>query len=76
MNAFDRTAGHDVPRGYGNPSLTLPCALIAPSLQVQAYKVTLKTPSGEQVIECADDVYILDAAEVLVHIASNRNITT
>ena len=32
--------------------------------QVQAYKVTLKTPSGEQVIECADDVYILDAAEV------------
>lgn len=31
---------------------------------MQAYKVTLKTPSGEQVIECADDVYILDAAEV------------
>ncbi|KAL4422604.1 hypothetical protein ABPG75_008801 [Micractinium tetrahymenae] len=30
---------------------------------VQAYKVTLKTPSGEQVIECADDTYILDAAE-------------
>lgn len=28
-----------------------------------AYKVTLKTPSGEQVIECADDTYILDAAE-------------
>lgn len=27
-------------------------------------KVTLKTPSGDSVIECADDVYILDAAEV------------
>ena len=33
------------------------------SLKVMAYKVTLKTPSGDQVIECADDVYILDAAE-------------
>ncbi len=40
------------------------CAVFAISPQVQAYKVTLKTPSGEQVIECADDVYILDAAEV------------
>ena len=30
---------------------------------VLAYKVTLKTPSGDQVIECADDTYILDAAE-------------
>ena len=28
-----------------------------------AYKVTLKTPSGEQVIECPADTYILDAAE-------------
>ncbi|MGF1488711.1 MAG: 2Fe-2S iron-sulfur cluster-binding protein [Prochloraceae cyanobacterium] len=27
------------------------------------YKVTLKTPDGEQVIECADDMYIVDAAE-------------
>merc|ERR1719199_2235866 len=26
-------------------------------------KVSLKTPSGDSVIECADDVYILDAAE-------------
>lgn len=33
------------------------------SFKVMAYKVTLKTPSGEQVIECADDTYILDAAE-------------
>ena len=38
-------------------------ARAASSLKVMAYKVTLKTPSGEQVIECADDVYILDAAE-------------
>jgi len=28
-----------------------------------AYKVTLKTPSGEQTIECSPDTYILDAAE-------------
>jgi len=28
-----------------------------------AFKVTLKTPTGDQVIECADDTYILDAAE-------------
>ena len=35
----------------------------ASSLKVMAYKVTLKTPSGEKTIECADDVYILDAAE-------------
>mmetsp|Transcript_9438 Transcript_9438/g.32853 ORF Transcript_9438/g.32853 Transcript_9438/m.32853 type:complete len:123 (-) Transcript_9438:325-693(-) len=27
------------------------------------YSVTLKTPSGDQVIECADDTYLLDAAE-------------
>lgn len=38
-------------------------ARAASSLKVMAYKVTLKTPSGDQVIECADDVYILDAAE-------------
>ena len=38
-------------------------ARAASSLKVTAYKVTLKTPSGDQVIECADDVYILDAAE-------------
>ncbi|CEM17651.1 unnamed protein product [Vitrella brassicaformis CCMP3155] len=28
-----------------------------------AYKVTLKTPEGDKEIECADDQYILDAAE-------------
>ncbi len=27
------------------------------------YKITLKTPEGEKVIDCADDVYIVDAAE-------------
>merc|ERR1711966_546581 len=30
---------------------------------VANYSVTLKTPSGDQVIECADDTYVLDAAE-------------
>mmetsp|Transcript_27839 Transcript_27839/g.91110 ORF Transcript_27839/g.91110 Transcript_27839/m.91110 type:complete len:133 (+) Transcript_27839:69-467(+) len=28
-----------------------------------AYTVTLVTPEGEQKIECADDMYVLDAAE-------------
>ncbi len=27
------------------------------------FKVTLKTPNGEQTIDCADDQFILDAAE-------------
>lgn len=36
---------------------------LSSTLQVQAYKVTLETPEGKQEIECADDVYILDAAE-------------
>ena len=27
------------------------------------FKVTLKTPDGEKVIDCADDQFILDAAE-------------
>merc|ERR1711920_15394 len=29
----------------------------------QMYAVTLITPDGEQKIECADDVYVLDQAE-------------
>jgi hypothetical protein len=33
------------------------------SVSVSAFKVTLKTPSGDQVIECSGDTYILDAAE-------------
>ena len=33
-------------------------------MTVMAYKVTLETPEGTQEIECADDTYILDAAEV------------
>lgn len=28
------------------------------------YNITLKTPAGETTIECDDDTYILDAAEV------------
>merc|ERR1711966_137558 len=31
--------------------------------KVSAFTVTLTTPDGEQTVECADDVYILDAAE-------------
>eukprot|EP00228_Micromonas_bravo_P002448 CAMPEP_0203002442 /NCGR_PEP_ID=MMETSP1401-20130829/1241_1 /ASSEMBLY_ACC=CAM_ASM_000894 /TAXON_ID=38833 /ORGANISM="Micromonas pusilla, Strain CCAC1681" /LENGTH=134 /DNA_ID=CAMNT_0049743981 /DNA_START=79 /DNA_END=483 /DNA_ORIENTATION=+ len=32
-------------------------------MTVMAYKVTLETPEGTQEIECADDTYVLDAAE-------------
>ena len=32
-------------------------------MKVSAFKVTLETPSGTQVIECDDSTYILDAAE-------------
>ena len=39
-----------------------------------AYKVTLETPEGTQEIECADDTYVLDAAEVrLVDHAKNAD---
>ena len=35
------------------------------NVRLQAsYKVTLQTPEGAKVITCADDMYILDAAEV------------
>jgi hypothetical protein len=34
------------------------------ALKVQAYKVTLKTPDGTSEIECGEDTYILDKAEV------------
>lgn len=30
---------------------------------VARFKITLKTPGGEQTIDCPDDTYILDAAE-------------
>jgi ferredoxin len=36
----------------------------ARGMTVMAYKVTLETPEGTQEIECADDNYVLDAAEV------------
>ncbi|MCO5549860.1 hypothetical protein L7F22_003334 [Adiantum nelumboides] len=33
------------------------------SSEVPSFKITLQTPSGEKVIEAAEDVYILEAAE-------------
>mmetsp|Transcript_78377 Transcript_78377/g.108492 ORF Transcript_78377/g.108492 Transcript_78377/m.108492 type:complete len:139 (-) Transcript_78377:264-680(-) len=40
-----------------------PVAFKPRGMTVMAYKVTLETPEGAQAIECADDTYILDAAE-------------
>jgi hypothetical protein len=39
-------------------------AKIARGSVLARYTVTLETPEGSQAIECADDTYILDAAEV------------
>ena len=39
-------------------------AKIARGAVLARYTVTLETPEGTQAIECADDTYILDAAEV------------
>ena len=39
-------------------------AKIARGSVLARYTVTLETPEGAQAIECADDTYILDAAEV------------
>ncbi len=36
----------------------------ARTVQAMAFKVTLKTPSGDKTIEVSPDTYILDAAEV------------
>ena len=42
-------------------------AVAKPRAGVKAhYKVTLETPEGKQTIDCADDTYILDAAEVRI----------
>jgi hypothetical protein len=68
-------AEDNAPGIYANTTAHLiPAAQVraASSLKVMAYKVTLKTPSGEQVIECADDVYILDAAEEAGELVAGR----
>ena len=43
-------------------------------LTVTAFKVTLETPEGTQSIECADDTYILDAAEVRTPLTTSRRV--
>lgn len=43
-----------------------PVAFKPRGMTVMAFKVTLETPEGAQAIECADDTYILDAAEVRI----------
>lgn len=45
------------------PLSSIDQARAASSFKVMAYQITLKTPSGEQAFECAEDTYILDAAE-------------
>ncbi len=46
-----------------SPSTPQRAARTNMKVSAMAFKVTLKTPSGEQVIECDDSTYILDAAE-------------
>jgi ferredoxin len=45
----------------------------ARQVSVKAFKVTLKTPSGDKTIEVAPDTYILDAAEVSEPSATSRS---
>ena len=47
-------------------------AKIARGSVLARYTVTLETPEGTQAIECADDTYILDAAEVRTTRASRE----
>lgn len=42
---------------------TVQAARPARRMTCMAFKVTLKTPSGDKTIECSPDTYILDAAE-------------
>ena len=45
----------------------------APRAAIKAkYSVTLDGPDGKTVIECADDTYILDAAEVRARARARR----
>ena len=46
--------------GWGS---TRPRAAARASTAMMAFKVTFVTPDGDQEIECAEDVYMLDAAE-------------
>ena len=54
-----------LPRSLTQYSAPFPLQASRTNMRVaaQAFKVTLKTPSGDQVIECDDSTYILDAAE-------------
>ena len=51
-------------RRISMPKTAMRSARPAARMSVNAFKVTLKTPSGDKTIECSPDTYILDAAEV------------
>ena len=65
--AFSMTASTPAVARAGVAMRSARASPVAVRLSVRAkasYKVTLETPEGSKTITCADDMYILDAAEV------------
>ena len=64
MSAFTVSSATAVRAPVRVAARTVASAKIARGAVLARYTVTLETPEGTQAIECADDTYILDAAEV------------
>lgn len=64
MSAFTVSSATAVRAPVRVAARNVASAKIARGAVLARYTVTLETPEGTQAIECADDTYILDAAEV------------
>lgn len=60
-NYFDTKFNHDKGCHKGR-GCRRGCSCCGPKMMA-SYNVTFITPDGEEKVECADDVYVLDAAE-------------